>query len=1225
MAEVAVGRWLGRIGIVLGGAAAVIALAVLLAVVYLSTADLGRHRERIERRLSAALGYEVRFRTLRVELALSGPSLVEARDAVVCDPTAQGAALVEIAELRARFELRELFDGTVHLRDLEVRGLGLALPRAGSPTATAELENGRIGDPATAIPRLVVDRALFEESRVDLGRPRPVALDIDRLELRTDASQAIELEFRGGLAGRRFELAGTVGPLGELVAAGRVRSDLRLAFGGSRATLTGSVADLATLRELRATFAAEGADLDEVARALGLAAPGSGRFSIEAELVPAAGATGIDLHALLGALDVRAAGRLDSLLDPGSCDLTVVVAGPSLAEAARLAGVDGLPARPFRVTGRVAWDGFPLTLDDLRLEVGDNRLDLDGVLGAPPDLEGTSLHVEGVGPDASEIGALAGLRLPRLPYRVAGRLDRAEGALVAGGVEASLGASRLELNGRVDGPSGARDVELSLHAYGPSLATLSELAARDLPDEPFDLDGRVAWRREGSGFAGSELELEDLRARVGDVELEASGRIALDRGGAGTALAVRASGPNAFRAGSLAGYERLPHAPFALEGDVGIESDAVRLEHVALRVGELELAVEGRLATNATREGSELALAAAGPRLAELHGLTGPIGLPEAPFTLSGRVAVREGAYRLDGVRLSVRDHALELDGSLSPVAGLAGSALTATIAGPSLAALGELAAGPAALPPWPDEPYSAAGSLRVLPDGYELGAVRLALGTARGTVDGRLGSGPAWRGSDLLVAASGPETSSIAPLIGAPLPAGPFEVTGRVRRTESGTTFEDLSLRLGEQRAWLDGTLGEPPGFAGSDLRFRGEGPDLAWLELWAGPFPRAAGAWFLAGHARGSPERFEVEGLELRLGPGDLRGDVALELGARRRLAGRLASDLVDLTRSLPPAEAEPPAQPPEPEGEAPPEEPLFGDEPLDLTLLDRFDADIVWRIARLDSPWGRAVDLDVTIHLADGTLTLGPFEAAGEPSGRLSGSLRIEPVATGHALAARLAIDDARTSLGVHVEPGVDPATRVNARVMLDVRGRTPRELATSASGIVTVFLEGGVVHESVLDLSLFGVLRRIAALVNPFGGGSKELSELECAAFVIEADDGLLVLEPAAVRTSNLTLAGRGSVDLTSERIELEWVAKPRKGVGIGTTSITNPYIKLGGTLTRPRVSVKPVEAIASTGAAVATAGLSLLGQGLWDRVTAERNVCRKARKEAERRLAEAAPP
>ena len=68
-------------------------------------------------------------------------------------------------------------------------------------------------------------------------------------------------------------------------------------------------------------------------------------------------------------------------------------------------------------------------------------------------------------------------------------------------------------------------------------------------------------------------------------------------------------------------------------------------------------------------------------------------------------------------------------------------------------------------------------------------------------------------------------------------------------------------------------------------------------------------------------------------------------------------------------------------------------------------------------------------------------------------------------------------------------------------------------------------------------------------------------------------------------------------------------------------MTNPYIEVGGTLSKPTIAVKPLEATVQTGAAVATMGLSLVAQGLWNRMTSEREVCQKAIEDAEAGLNE----
>ena len=63
--------------------------------------------------------------------------------------------------------------------------------------------------------------------------------------------------------------------------------------------------------------------------------------------------------------------------------------------------------------------------------------------------------------------------------------------------------------------------------------------------------------------------------------------------------------------------------------------------------------------------------------------------------------------------------------------------------------------------------------------------------------------------------------------------------------------------------------------------------------------------------------------------------------------------------------------------------------------------------------------------------------------------------------------------------------------------------------------------------------------------------------------------------------------------------------------MSTSAITNPFVKIGGSLAEPSLEIKPLQAATATGAAVATAGLSILAQGMYDRVTSEKKVCRSA--------------
>ena len=111
-------------------------------------------------------------------------------------------------------------------------------------------------------------------------------------------------------------------------------------------------------------------------------------------------------------------------------------------------------------------------------------------------------------------------------------------------------------------------------------------------------------------------------------------------------------------------------------------------------------------------------------------------------------------------------------------------------------------------------------------------------------------------------------------------------------------------------------------------------------------------------------------------------------------------------------------------------------------------------------------------------------------------------------------------------------------------------------------------------------------------------------------VTYVEGGVARLRPLIAVTDQMTIAGRGSIDLSTEKLDLSWVAKPRRGIGLSASAITNPYIKLGGTLSAPSLAVKPLQATTATAAAITTGGLSILAKGFWDRFTSGTRACEK---------------
>jgi hypothetical protein len=276
-------------------------------------------------------------------------------------------------------------------------------------------------------------------------------------------------------------------------------------------------------------------------------------------------------------------------------------------------------------------------------------------------------------------------------------------------------------------------------------------------------------------------------------------------------------------------------------------------------------------------------------------------------------------------------------------------------------------------------------------------------------------------------------------------------------------------------------------------------------------------------------------------------------------------------------------------------------------------------VWNVADLRLPLDRITDITIDLDVEDGRLQVGPVAASGEAGGKLDAELLLEPVGDTYSLYAGARLEDGRLALSRRSVVR-EERPEIDFYLLYTGSGATARELAASSDGFFAVVLGEGVMDDSIANLVAADILVTLLETLSPFAK-EEDQSRMECAVILATFDDGIARLEPMAVQTDEMTVLGGGTVDLNTEKLNLNWVTKPRKGLGLSASMITNPYIRLGGTLADPNLAMKPLEAVTTTGVAVATGGLSILGKGLWDRVTAERKVCDKALKKIRKKLEE----
>ena len=112
---------------------------------------------------------------------------------------------------------------------------------------------------------------------------------------------------------------------------------------------------------------------------------------------------------------------------------------------------------------------------------------------------------------------------------------------------------------------------------------------------------------------------------------------------------------------------------------------------------------------------------------------------------------------------------------------------------------------------------------------------------------------------------------------------------------------------------------------------------------------------------------------------------------------------------------------------------------------------------------------------------------------------------------------------------------------------------------------------------------------------------------------------------AAQTGKMNLIGSGVINLKTEELEIQIHPKAREGLGIGAGTLAQ-LVRVGGTLAEPKPEPDPVGVLktgASIGAAVFTSGLSLLAEGLFRHVTADKSPCVTAQKAKSDKVASAA--
>ena len=347
--------------------------------------------------------------------------------------------------------------------------------------------------------------------------------------------------------------------------------------------------------------------------------------------------------------------------------------------------------------------------------------------------------------------------------------------------------------------------------------------------------------------------------------------------------------------------------------------------------------------------------------------------------------------------------------------------------------------------------------------------------------------------------------------------------------------------------------------------------------------------------------------------MGPSRAAAQLAIDLGNPKQLSGSVSSEYLDLTNwvveSTEDESADSAAQ--QTAGF------VFDDKPINQLEDFGWAFDVTASVQQVALANGQFSDVKVGAKISEQRVDIDPFAFRGTYGGQSRGHLLIDFSGGVPQLDLEVHGEDIRS--GILALPDQDPSTSPAADIDIELRGRgsTRREMASSLDGRLRLNSGPGQVASSGVEFLFTDFITELLQLLNPFSEKS-QATNLECMVVAADVSAGQVEVYPVVVNTEELTIFSKGSIDLATERIDLSFSTKPRKGLGITTGVLINPLIKVGGTLARPAIEFDPANAIVSGGAAVATAGLTVLLKGFADRFLSSKDPCGDAHKEIAKR-------
>ncbi|MBI2241609.1 MAG: AsmA family protein [Magnetospirillum gryphiswaldense] len=435
----------------------------------------------------------------------------------------------------------------------------------------------------------------------------------------------------------------------------------------------------------------------------------------------------------------------------------------------------------------------------------------------------------------------------------------------------------------------------------------------------------------------------------------------------------------------------------------------------------------------------------------------------------------------------------------------------------------------------------------------------------------------------------------------------GPLRLSARLSDSGGALGLGDVDASAGRRDTLfvtVKGGIRDLRAMSGLELLVQAESEDLGRLSPILGAAVPPLRAVKLATALRDGKDGWMASDLKLHVGGSDLAGEAVLSQGKRAKLKATLNATRLDVADFAGKAA----------NGNGAAGGRVLPDAAVPAQILRDVDADLSLRADKLVMGGVPFSAVSAKAQLHQGVLSLDPVEG-GVAGGRFDGSLSLD--ARTDRPAATLRLDARDVDFGRLLrDGGLDLLQGGDGSLAVSLRGRGQdvRAMAASANGSVLLRLGGGEVRNRAFGWAGGDVVSQVLGVLNPLAQ-SRDTTKLSCAVVHFRLKDGMAATDRGiAVQSDGVDVVGSGTVNLGDESLDLGFTPRAKEGLGLSVGGQLAGFTRLRGTLAAPQLSVDEIGAAKtalSVGAAAATGGLSLLGELLLDKVTADSDPCRTA--------------